>query len=148
MSKKPLIGTTRSVCIEPWGTSTGACHDLAIASYKGKGTGETNLFRQMYDTLKPGDVVLADALFDDYFISCELCHRTMQFMEMPELFTGGSMTERRSLFSAFRFGITLPLAPLPRLPTLCVQDIRILATTGRPTNSTRRDRPAPVEAFR
>jgi hypothetical protein len=29
----------------------------------------------MYDTLKPGDVVLADALFDDYFIACELCHR-------------------------------------------------------------------------
>ena len=55
--------------------ATGACHDLAIAPYKGKGTGETNLFRRMYDTLKPGDVVLADALFDDYFIACELCQR-------------------------------------------------------------------------
>jgi hypothetical protein len=55
--------------------ATGACHDLAIAPYKGKGTGETNLFRQMYDTLKPGDVVLADALFDDYFIACELRRR-------------------------------------------------------------------------
>jgi len=29
----------------------------------------------MYDTFKPGDVVLADALFDDYFIVCELCTR-------------------------------------------------------------------------
>jgi hypothetical protein len=55
--------------------ATGACHDLAIASYEGKGTGETNLFRRMYDTLKPGDVVLADALFDDFFIACELCNR-------------------------------------------------------------------------
>ena len=55
--------------------ATGACHDLAIAPYQGKGTGETNLFRRMYDTLKPGDVVLADALFDDYFIACELCNR-------------------------------------------------------------------------
>jgi len=52
--------------------ATGACHDLAIAAYQGKGTGETNLLRQVYDTLKPGDVVLADALFDDYFIACEL----------------------------------------------------------------------------
>ncbi len=55
--------------------ATGACHDLEIASYKGKGTGEKSLFRRMYDTLKPGDVVLADALFDDYFITWELCQR-------------------------------------------------------------------------
>jgi hypothetical protein len=52
--------------------ATGACHDLAMAAYAGKGTGETTLLRQMYETLKPGDVVLADALFDDYFIACEL----------------------------------------------------------------------------
>ena len=55
--------------------ATGACHDLEIAPYRGKGSGEKSLFRRMYDTLKPGDVVLADALFDDYFIACELCQR-------------------------------------------------------------------------
>ena len=55
--------------------ATGACHDLAIAPYAGKGTGEKSLFRRMYGTLTAGDVVLADALFDDYFIACELCHR-------------------------------------------------------------------------
>jgi len=55
--------------------ATGACHDLAIAPYQGKGTGEKNLFRRMYDTLKPGDVVVADALFDDYFIVSELQKR-------------------------------------------------------------------------
>jgi Transposase DDE domain len=52
--------------------ATGACHDLAIAPYAGKGTGETTLLRAMYDALKPGDVVLADALFDNYFLACEL----------------------------------------------------------------------------
>jgi hypothetical protein len=52
--------------------ATGACHDLAIAPYEGKGTGETNLLREMYGALKPGDVVLADALFDNYFLICEL----------------------------------------------------------------------------
>src|SRR6516165_61801 len=55
--------------------ATGACHDLAIAPYAGKGTGEKTLLRQMYDSLKPGDVLLADALFDDYFIACELRQR-------------------------------------------------------------------------
>ena len=55
--------------------ATGACHDLAMAPYKGKGTGEITLLRRMYDTLKPGDVVLADALFDNYFFACELRDR-------------------------------------------------------------------------
>ena len=52
--------------------ATGACHDLAIAPYAGKGTGETTLLRAMYDALKPGDVIVADALFDNYFLACEL----------------------------------------------------------------------------
>jgi hypothetical protein len=52
--------------------ATGACHDLAIAPYAGKGTGETSLLRRMYGSLSRGDVVLADALFDNYFIACEL----------------------------------------------------------------------------
>jgi hypothetical protein len=55
--------------------ATGACHDLAIAPYAGKGTGETTLLRTMYDALRPGDVVLADALFDNYFLVCELRRR-------------------------------------------------------------------------
>jgi hypothetical protein len=37
--------------------ATGACHDLAIAPHAGKGTGETSLLRQLYDSLQPGDVI-------------------------------------------------------------------------------------------
>jgi hypothetical protein len=70
--------------------ATGACHDLAIAAYQGKGTGETNLFRQMYHTLKPGDVVLADALFDDYFIACELCQRGIDIIAHAQYERTGS----------------------------------------------------------
>ena len=70
--------------------ATGACHDLAIAPYRGKGTGETNLFRRMYDTLKPGDVVLADALFDDYFIACELCNRGIDIVARAQYERTGS----------------------------------------------------------
>ena len=72
--------------------ATGACHDLAIAPYKGKGTGETNLFRRMYDTLKPGDVVLADALFDDYFIACELCNRGIDIVARAQYERTGTRT--------------------------------------------------------
>ena len=72
--------------------ATGACRDLAIAPYQGKGTGETNLFRRMYDTLQPGDVVLADALFDDYFIACELCHRDIDIVARAQYERTGSLT--------------------------------------------------------
>jgi len=60
--------------------ATGACHDLAMAPYAGKGTGEKTLVRQLYDMLKPGDVVLADALFDDYFIAWELRQRGIELV--------------------------------------------------------------------
>jgi hypothetical protein len=72
--------------------ATGACHDLAIAPYQGKGTGETNLLRRMYDTLQPGDVVLADALFDDYFIACELCQRGVDLVAHAQYDRTGSWT--------------------------------------------------------
>jgi hypothetical protein len=45
--------------------ATGACHNSAIAPYVGKGFGETTVLRRMYGSLCPGDVVLADALFDN-----------------------------------------------------------------------------------
>jgi hypothetical protein len=63
--QKPGIGFPLARLTVLLSLATGACHDLAMAPYAGKGTGETTLLRQMYDTLAPGDVVLADALFDD-----------------------------------------------------------------------------------
>jgi len=72
--------------------ATGACHDLAIASYQGKGTGETNLFRRVYDSLQSGDVVLADALFDDYFIACELRTRNVDIVARTQYERVGSRT--------------------------------------------------------
>jgi hypothetical protein len=58
--------------------ATGACHDLAIAPYTGKGTGEINLLRKMYVSLNAGDVLVGDALFDNYFIVSELLQRGIQ----------------------------------------------------------------------
>ena len=72
--------------------ATGACHDLAIASYTGKGTGETTLLRQMYDALSPGDVIVADALFDNYFIACELRQRGIELVARVQAERVGSRT--------------------------------------------------------
>lgn len=76
--------------------ATGACHDLAIASYTGKGTGETTLLRQMYDSLSPGDVIVADALFDNYFVACELRERGIELVARVQAERVGSRAlERR-----------------------------------------------------
>jgi len=72
--------------------ATGACHDLALAPYAGKGTGETTLLRRMYDRLKPGDVVLADALFDNYFVVCELRERGIDIVARAQYQRVGSQT--------------------------------------------------------
>src|SRR4051812_23509585 len=72
--------------------ATGACHDLAIAPYAGKGTGETTLLRQMYESLSPGDVVLADALFDNYFLACEFRERGLELVVRVQAERVGSRT--------------------------------------------------------
>jgi hypothetical protein len=72
--------------------ATGACHDLAIAPYTGKGTGETTLLRQMYGSLQPGDVVVADALFDNYFLACELRQRGIELVARVQAERVGSRT--------------------------------------------------------
>jgi hypothetical protein len=72
--------------------ATGACHDLAIAPYTGKGTGETTLLRQMYGALAPGDVVVADALFDNYFLACELRQRGIELVARVQAERVGSRT--------------------------------------------------------
>ena len=72
--------------------ATGACHDLAIAPYAGKGTGETTLLRRMYDALSPGDVVLADALFDNDFLACELRDRGIDLVARVQAERVGSRT--------------------------------------------------------
>jgi len=72
--------------------ATGACHDLAIAPYAGKGTGETTLLRQLYPSLSSGDVVLADALFDNYFVFCELRQRGIDLVTRVQAERVGSTT--------------------------------------------------------
>lgn len=47
--------------------SCGAVLDVAMAPYNGKRTGETSLLRKLFDYLHAGDILLADAIFSNYW---------------------------------------------------------------------------------
>jgi len=52
--------------------ATGATINMALGKYKGKGTGETSLFKQLSGSLKKGDVVVADRHYCSYWLICTL----------------------------------------------------------------------------
>jgi hypothetical protein len=91
-TQKPGVGFPLARVCMLLSLATGACHDLAIAPYAGKGTGETTLLRAMYDALKPGDVIVADALFDNYFLACELRQRGIDLVARVQAERVGSRT--------------------------------------------------------
>lgn len=47
--------------------ATGVARDLALGPYKGKETGETALFRTLWDGISAGEIVLGDRCFSSYF---------------------------------------------------------------------------------
>ena len=65
--QKPGIGFPIMRLVGLISLSCGAVLDVAMARYSGKQTGETSLFRQLFDQLEAGDVLLADALFSHYW---------------------------------------------------------------------------------
>jgi len=58
----PLAGLVGIVCL-----STGAILEAAIGAHASKGQSEQDLFRSLHDTLRAGDILLADALYCSYF---------------------------------------------------------------------------------
>jgi Transposase DDE domain len=63
----PLAGLVGIVCL-----STGAVLEAAIGAHASKGQSEQDLFRSLLDTLRAGDVLLADALYCSYFLIATL----------------------------------------------------------------------------
>ena len=60
-------GLVKVVCL-----ATGAALEAAIGPYRGKGSGELGLVRQVLGSLCPGDVMLADAQYCNYFLIATL----------------------------------------------------------------------------
>ena len=63
----PLARLVMVICL-----ATGAALDAAIGPHQGKGSGELGLVRQVLGSLRPGDVMLADALYCNYFLIATL----------------------------------------------------------------------------
>ena len=63
----PLARLVMVICL-----ATGAALDAAIGPHNGKGTGELGLVRSLLNGFSPGDVMLADALYCNYFLIATL----------------------------------------------------------------------------
>lgn len=63
----PLARLVMVICL-----ATGAALDAAIGPHSGKGTGELGLVRALLSSFSPGDVMLADALYCNYFLIATL----------------------------------------------------------------------------
>lgn len=63
----PLARLVLVICL-----ATGAALDVAIGPHSGKGSGELGLVRRLLEGFSPGDVMLADALYCNYFLIATL----------------------------------------------------------------------------
>ena len=66
-TQKPGLGFPIARLVAIISLATGAVRDLAIGPYLGKQTGETALFRQLWDRLHAGDIILGDRCFSSFF---------------------------------------------------------------------------------
>jgi hypothetical protein len=66
-SQKPGLGFPIARIVVLFCLATGSALELALGQYQGKHTGENALFRSLWDTLEPEDVVLGDRHYCSYF---------------------------------------------------------------------------------
>lgn len=74
-TQKPGLGFPLIRLVVLMSLATAMLNGMAMGPYAGKETGETALFRQLLDRLKPGDVLLADRYFCSYFMVALLQER-------------------------------------------------------------------------
>jgi hypothetical protein len=67
-AQKPGLGFPLIRMVVLLSLATAMVQGMAMGPYAGKETGETALLRQLFDRLKPGDVVLADRYYCTYFM--------------------------------------------------------------------------------
>jgi hypothetical protein len=66
-SQKPGVGFPIARVVVLLSLACGAALDMAIGPYKGKNTGETALFRQLWQSVFPGDVIVGDRYYASYW---------------------------------------------------------------------------------
>jgi len=65
-TQKPGCGFPIARILVIFSLAAGTVLETAIGKYQGKQTGENSLFRQLYDALEEGDVILADRYFSGW----------------------------------------------------------------------------------
>lgn len=71
-SQAPGVGFPLTCMVVVICLATGAALDAANGPYSGKGSGELGLFRSLGAAFQPGDLMLADALYCNYFLIATL----------------------------------------------------------------------------
>jgi hypothetical protein len=66
-AQKPGVGFPLARLVAVISLATGAIRELALGPYQGKETGETALFRSLWDRFSRGDIVVGDRYFASYF---------------------------------------------------------------------------------
>lgn len=79
-AQKPGLGFPILRLVGLIGLSSGAVLDVAMGPYRGKQTGETALLRQLLGSLRTGDILLADAIFSNYWMIALLLERDVDFL--------------------------------------------------------------------
>jgi putative transposase len=74
-AQKPGIGFPIARFVVVISLATACVIDSAIGKYKGKGTGETALLRQLLDCFSPGDIAVADRFYGNYWMIALLIMR-------------------------------------------------------------------------
>lgn len=74
-TQKPGVGFPIVRVLALLSLGTAAVLDFAIGPYAGKETGETALFRTLWDSLSPGDIVAADSYFASFWDLAMLAQR-------------------------------------------------------------------------
>lgn len=67
-NQKPGLGFPIARIVALTSLGAGTILDYALGPYQGKGTGETSLFSQLFDSLNPEDLLLADRYYCTYAI--------------------------------------------------------------------------------
>jgi Transposase DDE domain len=66
-SQKPGLGFPLARLVAVISLATGVMRELALGPYQGKETGETALFRSLWDRFSAGDIILGDRYFASFF---------------------------------------------------------------------------------
>lgn len=74
-AQTPGLGFPMIRCLCLISLATGMLHDLAIGPYAGKETGETALLRSLLESLRRGDVIVADCYHCTYWLLAECAAR-------------------------------------------------------------------------